>query len=142
MIEVDIKFKKPFDTLKLKEYIKVGLEKATKNTTQKIQSSFGSGNTPKVRSGDLRDSIKGNVTESGNTLTATFSSNLIYSRIQEEGGRIHAKGGGYLKFKIQNQWVQVRSVKIPARPYLSPGVENNIETIKDCIIESVIENNK
>jgi phage virion morphogenesis protein len=47
--------------------------------------------------------------------------------IHHFGGKIKARGGGYLRFKIGKQWVQVKSVTIPARPYLGLNKRNQRE---------------
>lgn len=52
--------------------------------------------------------------------------NVIYAKIQEFGGTIHAKRGGYLVFEGQDgELVMVRSVTIPAHPYLRPAFDYN-----------------
>jgi phage gpG-like protein len=51
---------------------------------------------------------------------ATVSNPMIYAAIHQFGGTIHAKNGGYLKFKWgkgAHDWAVVDSVKIPARPF-------------------------
>jgi hypothetical protein len=47
----------------------------------------------------------------------------IYARVHELGAVIHARRAPYLKFQIDGQWVQVRSVKIPARPHWRPAID-------------------
>lgn len=38
-----------------------------------------------------------------------------YGRVHQRGARIYAKRAAYLKFQVDGQWVQKRSVTIPAR---------------------------
>jgi len=46
---------------------------------------------------------------------------VVYAGIQNNGGTIHAHGG-YLVFFYDGGWHRVKSVHLPARPYLSPPV--------------------
>lgn len=56
----------------------------------------------------------------------TVGTNLVYAPIQEFGGTIHAKSGGYLVFQTDDgEWHSVRSVNIPARPYMRPGFDES-----------------
>jgi phage gpG-like protein len=108
-----------------------------------------------VRTGQLRRSIH---TEfSGNGMNAVIGTNLVYAAIHEFGGEIHAKNGPYLWFKIQTasrimskagnrlknakgifSWVRVKSVTIPARPYMEPAFRESLPLI-DHLIEAEIE---
>jgi hypothetical protein len=47
---------------------------------------------------------------------------VVYAGIQNDGGTIRAHGG-YLVFFYGGGWHRVKSVRLPARPYLSPPVE-------------------
>ena len=63
--------------------------------------------------------------------------NLKYARIHQMGGEIKAKNGKSLKFKGRDgKDVFVKSVKIPARPYIGVSAEDIKEvreTIRDFI---------
>lgn len=48
---------------------------------------------------------------------------MIYARIQEYGGEIEAKEGGWLVFQIGGHWVRVKSVTLKAQPYLRPAFD-------------------
>lgn len=67
----------------------------------------------------------------------TLGTDAPQANIQEYGGTINARPGGWLVFKIEEQWVKVRSVFIPAKPHLRPslvGVEERIaEMIKNVV---------
>ena len=100
----------------------------------------------RVRSGRLRGSIQGNVTKTGPgadvILSAGGSSGrgtVKYARIHEAGGTIFPKRAKYLTFPVSadaftgagvsrgaggSSWRSVRSVKIPARPYMQPALEH------------------
>ncbi len=80
--------------------------------------------------GHLRDSYTYAV--SGETLVV--GSDMIYAAIHHFGGEIKAKNGGYLKFPMGDQFVQVKSVTIPARPAL--GITDETETeIREMLID-------
>lgn len=53
--------------------------------------------------------------------------NVIYAAIHQFGGRITAKNAKALRFKVAGQTVQVKSVDIPARPFLGIDDEDRIE---------------
>lgn len=55
--------------------------------------------------------------------TYSVGTNLVYARIQELGGEITGKRGGLLTFLGDSGWVRVRSVTIPAQPYLRPAFD-------------------
>jgi hypothetical protein len=64
----------------------------------------------------------------------------LHAAVMENGAVISAKNGKYLTFKINGQWVKVKSVTIPARPYLAPAVSDvwNSNTAKE-IMEQVLD---
>lgn len=47
----------------------------------------------------------------------------FYSAFVERGAHIKAKNNKYLTFKINDKFVKVKSVIIPARPFLKPAVD-------------------
>lgn len=65
-----------------------------------------------------------------------YGTNLKYAAIHQFGGTIRAKGDGLLKFKIGDQWISKREVKIPARPYLGIN-EDDMQEIVHIIEEAV-----
>jgi hypothetical protein len=52
-----------------------------------------------------------------------IGTNLIYAKKQEFGGTIRAKGGGFLVFEVDGAIVRVKSVTLPAHPYLRPAFD-------------------
>ncbi len=79
----------------------------------------------------LQRSIEKHVTDDA----VMVGSNLVYALIHQMGGTITPKNGQYLKFKTQGgQWVQVREITIPARPYLGIS-EDDKEEIKETVSE-------
>ena len=82
-----------------------------------------------VRTGRLRSSI-GAVMVGRHAVKV--GTNVVYARIHEEGGMIHATktipgtktGRKWLRFRTADgQWHTVDRVRIPARPYLGPALE-------------------
>ena len=81
-----------------------------------------------VDTGRLRESI---VHEAGPS-RVTVGTNVLYARIHQLGGTIRPKTTDRLRFRLANgQFVAVRSVTLPARPFLGIGAEDrhDIEAI-------------
>ncbi|MBC44148.1 MAG: phage virion morphogenesis protein [Pusillimonas sp.] len=66
----------------------------------------------------MRGHLRASVTHIPGTHSVEWGSNLIYARIHQLGGKIEAKNGGALRFPIGDGFATVKSVTIPARPYL------------------------
>ena len=80
------------------------------------------GEPPALVTGTLRRSaqIVPAVT-AGSRAVASVRVGVVYARIQEKGGTVSAKRSAYLKFQYPSgTWHAVKSVKIPARPYMRP----------------------
>jgi len=99
-----------------------------------------------IGQGHLRASIDSAPTENtGDGFMTRIGTNKIYARIHEYGGKIVAKNGPYLKFqfKADKRWVSVKSVTIPARPFLTPAVTEPeprklfIDTLRNDIAEAL-----
>ena len=59
---------------------------------------------------------------------ATIGTDLIYAGIQEFGGTIKAKNAPYLVFRTEDgRWHRVKSVTLPARPYMRPAFDTEKE---------------
>ena len=83
-----------------------------------------------VRTGKLRQSIKPSVKRTKGGVRATIQAGgsaggavVKYARIHETGlpNPIVPINGKYLRFKGNKGWATVKSVSIPARPYLRPS---------------------
>lgn len=104
---------------------KRGMTKATINAASQAKRNASGRPGPNVDTGRLRSSITSDVRDGGSSIEGVIGSNVIYARIQELGGTITAKGGGFLRFKTRDgAWHMVRSVNIPPRPYLAPAVSS------------------
>ena len=80
---------------------------------------------PKL-TGNLARSIHTETSSSDTTAEARIGTNVIYAAIQEFGGTIKAKTGPFLWFKNEKgKLICVRSVDIPAQPYLRPAFDEN-----------------
>jgi phage gpG-like protein len=105
----------------------------------------------RVRTGALRRSLAGTSkrTKTGAVVRLTTggrdgAGGVPYAAIHEQDGKwgstrtIHAKAGGFLRFPVgpdaftgagvargtSSAWAVVKSVKIPARPYMQPALEH------------------
>ena len=118
-----------------KEGLNKSLVKQAKFLVDKIKEGFGDAGKPKVRTGELKNSI--NYTIDSNDIS--IYSDKPYSWIQEKGGIIEGKP--WLMFKIGNNFIKKKSVKLNAKPYIEPVVltyENYmIESINNDIIDSM-----
>ncbi len=74
---------------------------------------------PLLDTGRLRNSIR----LVASSRSFRLVSPLKYARLQNQGGVVKAKRGGYLKFKVNGKWVQVRQVRIARRQYMPFGGE-------------------
>lgn len=58
----------------------------------------------------------------------------VYARIQELGGVIRATNAPALRFQAEDgNWVVVKAVTIPARPYLRPAADTNKDSIMGAV---------
>jgi phage gpG-like protein len=69
--------------------------------------------------------------------TASWGSDVPYAGLQQAGGTIKAKDGGHLKFNWGGGWASVKSVTVPARPYLGIG-DPEREAIEDLVGTAII----
>jgi hypothetical protein len=82
-------------------------------------------------SGKLRRSInyfafddwEGRLTTWNKGKNGTAKNYGFYSSFQETGVEIHAKKEEYLTFKINGEWKKVKSVRIPAKPFMRPSFD-------------------
>lgn len=75
--------------------------------------------------GNLRRSIHFSLTSVSRIGAAGLvGTNVVYARIQELGGTIEAKNGGYLRFRTADgAWHAVKQVTIPPHPYMRPAAD-------------------
>jgi len=71
-------------------------------------------------------SLRRSITHEVKNLTGTVGTDLVYARIQEEGGDITPKTKKYLRFKTKGgNWVTTKKVRIKKQPYLKPALTKN-----------------
>jgi len=80
------------------------------------------GQPPALVSGTLRRSARIVPAQAaGPRAVATVGVAAVYARIQEKGGVINAKRAPFLRFQYPDgSWHTVKSVRLPARPYMAP----------------------
>jgi phage gpG-like protein len=126
-----------------KEALLKGVKRAVLYAEGQAKKSFGKVGNLKARTGHLRRSIKSSVTDRYKEIVGSLYSDVIYSAIHEYGGTITAKSSPYLKFTVAGRWVQIKSVTIPARPYLGPAIEDHLKELSDIITDMIsVEMNK
>ena len=92
-------------------------------------------NFNKHPTGNLLGSINTKATAvKKNSVTVSTGTNVIYAAIHEFGGTIKAKNAKALVFKIDGEFVTVKSVVIPPRPYMRPAVDDNHGAIRDALM--------
>ena len=112
----------------LQNEIKLGLSLSS--------SPSKAGTPPGVKTGTLRRSIQVDNSEISN-LKVRVGTNIKYAKIQEFGGVVKAKIGKLLHFKIGDFWHTVKSVILPARPFIRPAIskcrDDMLKQFKDII---------
>lgn len=79
------------------------------------------GEPPALVTGTLRRSARVvPALAAGPRAVASVRVGAVYARIQEKGGKVTVKKKPYLKFPYGGSWHSVKSVKLPARPYMAP----------------------
>lgn len=135
-IEVDLKDIEGITT-DFQRGIEKGMKLATIFAEGASKKRFNTPDNLNVRTGRLRTSIIGISEKSGDTYVGSVGTDVIYGRIHELGGTITPKNGPYLKFQIDGRWMSVKSVTIPARPFLLPAITENIDRIEEIILNSI-----
>ncbi|EFH11589.1 phage virion morphogenesis protein [Pseudoroseomonas cervicalis] len=77
-----------------------------------------------LRARGMRGGLQGSITIAAERDSVTVGSNAIHARVHQEGAVIKARHAPYLVFAMSGGLVKVRSVTIPARPYLGIGPED------------------
>jgi phage virion morphogenesis protein len=76
-----------------------------------------------TESGRLRDSINSRPSND----EVRVGTNVIYARVHQDGATIRPTNGEALVFRIGDRLIKVKSVTLPARPYL--GISSQDETM-------------
>lgn len=99
-----------------------------------IKMAFGGPGMLKRRTGALSRAVvyEKEDLETGTRVRVGVLALVPYGPIHEYGGTILPKRGPFLRFKTEDgQWHSVRSVVMPARPYLRPGVMAQAEGMRE-----------
>ena len=129
-------FRRPQIAAAFREQVILGLDVVgilVQNAIKKGMGEHGSGeggtpspagSPPAVQTGALRRSIQVDRSQVETKLRVRIGTNLIYAPIQEYGGTITAKNAPCLAFEVApDEILLVKSVRLPARPYLRPGLK-------------------
>ena len=97
-------------------------------TKNYIKNNKLSGQVLQKRTGKLKKSIGNKINTSGQDVIGRVFPRVganfpPYGYVHETGGIIKPKKKEYLHFVIGGNWVKVKQVKIPARPYMQPTTE-------------------
>lgn len=88
-----------------------------------------SGQVLNVRTGALRRSIQEATVRTGDRISSTVFTGLVYAAIHEYGGVITPKAAKALVFEIDGRKIFAQSVTIPPRPYMGPTYDAMREEI-------------
>jgi phage gpG-like protein len=88
-----------------------------------IKAEKLTGQVLNIRSGRLRNSIGYRFVKAGAVDVGSVMTNVIYAAIHEFGGDIYPRNASALHFQVNGRWVTTQHVRIPARPYAWPTIE-------------------
>jgi phage virion morphogenesis protein len=124
------------DPRSLMQEIGAGLVAAVSQRFEREEDPDGRAWTPNRRGGMT-------LTDTGllaNSFSALATSTYVeigtavpYAGVHQEGAVIEAKAGGHLRFQHEGGWATVRSVTIPARPFLGIGPAE-IAAVDDVLV--------
>ncbi len=106
---------------------------------EEARASLNGGQGPQSRSGALESSLDYALEGGGGQAQGWLRSSSIYAPVHEYGAIIQARQAAYLKFQVQGQWAQVRSVTIPARPFLAPALELAGQEMEDFLAQALAQ---
>jgi phage gpG-like protein len=93
-----------------------------------------------VVSGRLRGSVRATPTRASTfSVTSQIGTNVEYAGVHEHGATIKAKNKPYLRFNVGGRWVQKKSVTIPARRWLSTGIQERESNYSAALSKAIEE---
>jgi len=105
---------------------------------ENVQKLFYSAGRPWKKTGHLGRKIEYDVKEGTFGVVARVGTNLLYARIQEEGGKIVPKNRPFLAWRdIYGKWYFARMVKIPARPYMKPALWDSEDEVRQAVFDAI-----
>ena len=109
-----------------------GAPKKTRTLSRSIHIGRHTELSPGFSSGEGYSDI-GGPAPTRNEVELHIGTNLVYAAIHEFGGVITPKKAKALSFEIGGELIFAKSVHIPARPYLRPAFDTNLEKAKSEI---------
>jgi phage gpG-like protein len=92
-----------------------------------------------VRTGSLLRSI--GIDQSDIPRSVTVGTPLIYGPVHEFGATIRARGTGRMIFRVgdtgRGEFRSAKQVRLPARPFLGPSLEDNVEPLESLLFDEV-----
>lgn len=138
----DKKYRKQLGDLerKMPQIGKRLLGKVSSEIRKDVRKTHLRNKTYKKISGNLYKNI---TYKTKSDFSAYITSNAIQSGLFEMGGTINAKEN-YLTFKIGEEWKKVKSITLPARPFLYPVINdyftsNKAVTVMDTQFQKILE---
>lgn len=92
-----------------------------------VQEHKLSGQVLNRRSGDLATKMRTQEVRRGVHEVIAGGADVPYAAIHEFGGEIRPKTARYLRFRVNGQYVTTDRVFIPARPYMSTGMNEFLD---------------
>ncbi|MCX5497318.1 phage virion morphogenesis protein [Kaistia dalseonensis] len=89
-----------------------------------------------LRASGMRGGLMGSITQKANRDSVEVGSNKIYAAVHQLGATIEAKNATHLRFEMAGGLVAVKSVTIPARPYLGIGPADE-RTINETLVDAL-----
>ena len=113
--------------------------KHTISNAERLAVMNASGRVLNRRSGRLARSIKTEIKKRAGKIEATLTAGgdgVRYARIHEVGGIV--QGSPWLVFQLADGgWRKVQRVRIPARPYLGPAMDEALRSFKSDLDDEV-----
>ena len=78
-------------------------------------------------------------TTSATGIDSAIGSPLVYAGVHEYGAVINAENKPYLRFNVGGRWVQKKRVTIPARRWLSTGIQERAESYTTALSKPIEE---
>lgn len=111
--------------------IAMGQSLAMLESTAKVKAPYDEG----ILAGSIGSEILGGP---GSEIIGKVGTSIVYGPIQEYGGTIHAKDAPYLVFQTKDgAWHSVKSVTIPAHPYLRPTLKEKAGQVARLIEQGI-----
>lgn len=123
-----------FDPARIKAAAAEGFERGVAQLSAYIQQEKLSGQVLNIRSGRLSQAVGHPSVESGGDVMTAQIGGPFYGAVQEYGASINVNS----PVNLPNiGWRYLKTVVLPARPWLMPSIEEKLSDIKDSIVEAI-----